>query len=325
MKLLEFLADDEWDAPFFKLLAHNDTGQASGHQAGMVLPKDLRGFLPTLDEGIVTQVSPTTDRHLRVELFIGTTPLGESIIRYQLQTWGGTRSAESRITDGFQAIRDAARENDVIIFQRKADALDRFRLILVPQTQQDLYGELSYLIGQRRWGPLRLDDIPLSQTQLTQVSTEVLELSQKPFQVVQMQIARVETRQTRIARRAVFRERVRREYHSRCAVSGISVTTPTLLHEVECAHIVPVSAGGSDDIRNGITLTQTLHWAFDRGLFGVMPNRTIYIPRKVSQMAENEFLRQFENKTIIEAEQANSRAHGDAFSWHMNKFVRRWD
>ncbi|MCI0348407.1 MAG: HNH endonuclease, partial [Acidobacteriales bacterium] len=118
---------------------------------------------------------------------------------------------------------------------------------------------------------------------------------------------------------------VRREYDRKCAISGIAITTPTSLHEVESAHVVPVSEGGSDDIRNGFTLTQTLHWAFDRGLFGVLPNRTIYIPRRVRVMRENAFLVSFEGRRIAEADTHTLHVHGDAFSWHMEHLVRQWD
>jgi len=96
-----------------------------------------------------------------------------------------------------------------------------------------------------------------------------------------------------------------------------------MLHEVESAHVVPVSEGGSEDIRNGFTLTQTLHWAFDRGLFGVTAARTIYVPRRVKRMTENAFLRQFENKPITEAKTASLRVHADAFRWHFDHLVKQ--
>ena len=45
---IEFLSDEKWDFPFFKKLAANDTGSSPGHQAGMVIPKELRIFFPSL-------------------------------------------------------------------------------------------------------------------------------------------------------------------------------------------------------------------------------------------------------------------------------------
>lgn len=324
MSMREFLTNPDWDAPFFKRLAHNDTGSAVGHQGGMVLPKDLRHFLPRLDESVTSHLVPTTDRYLRTEMFIGSAHLTDSVVRYQFQTWGGTRSAESRLTDGLLPVREHARKGDIMLFQRRADALDRFRLMLVKQATPE-FAEISQWTSGRRWGPLYLTDAPVTQAQLIQARTEVVQLAQHPFEVQRSQVPRVETRQSRIARSSVFGEQVRQEYERKCAVSGIIIATPTMLHEVESAHIVPVSERGSDDVRNGFTLTQTLHWAFDRGLFGVLPNRTIFIPRQVKRMTENAFLKQFESKPITEAKSAAFRVHADAFRWHFENRVKLWD
>jgi len=324
MSMRDFLINPVWDAPFFKRLAHNDTGQAAGHQGGMVLPKDLRHFLPSLDEAATSRVVPTTDRYLRAEMFIGTAQLIESVVRYQFQTWGGTRSAESRITDGFAPLRNRAVEDDLILFQRRADAVDRFRMILVKQGTPE-FEEVNKWVNGRCWGALFVADIPVTQNQLTQARTEIAKLADQPFTLMKPEVARVETRQTKIARSSAFSLGVRSEYMRRCAISGIDVATPSLLFEVESAHVVPLSEGGTDDIRNGLALSQTVHWAFDRGLIGVLPDRTIYIPRLVKRMTENAFLKQFEKKPIAEAKSASLKLHADAFSWHFDHKVRQWD
>lgn len=324
MSIIEFLGDPDWDSPFFKRLAHNDTGQAAGHQAGMVLPKDLRRFLPSLDESATTPLAPTTDRDLRAEMFLGMAHVADRLVRYQFQTWGGTRSPESRITDGFQPLRDSAAEGDLIVFQRRVDVFDRFRLILIRQGTPEFNAVDGMTLG-RRWGALSLANPPVTQQQLSQAATDVLQQAQGEFQLVRPIIPRVETRQTRIARSAVFRARVRSEYDRRCAVSGIGIATPNLFHEVESAHVVPVEKGGTDDVRNGLCLTRTLHWAFDRGLFGVRPDRTIYLPGRARRMTENSFLLQFESRPINEARTAALQVHADAFRWHMNSLVRQWD
>jgi putative restriction endonuclease len=320
-RLLETL---DWDEPFFKRLARNDTGQAVGHQGGMVLPKPLRDFLPTLDVTATTRQSPTVDRHIRVEMFDGANFVAEGDVRYQFQTWGGTRSAESRLTDGLHPLRDRAAEGDIMIIQRRGDTLNRFRFVLVKRGTPE-FVQLSQLISDRRWGPLDEDNPPVTQLLLSQTQNEIADLVKHPFELMRPQVTRVEARQSHLARSSVFRERVRQEYDSKCAVSRIDLSTPTMLKEIECAHVVPLERGGTDDIRNGITLTRTLHWAFDRGLFGVLPERVIYIPRLVMQMPENSFLGQFENKPITEASNEALRVHADAFQWHLQTLVSQWE
>lgn len=88
---------------------------------------------------------------------------------------------------------------------------------------------------------------------------------------------------------------------------------------------MPLSEGGSNDIRNGIVLSQTLHWAFDRGLFGVLANRTIYVPRRIKAMPENVFVKQLEGRAILEARSSKLRVHRAALEWHLENCVRRWD
>ncbi len=321
---LQFLDCPDWDAPFFKKLAHNDTGAAAGNQAGMVLPKDLRMFLPNLDEAATSSIAPTTDRYLRTELFVEMGHVSDRRVRYQFQTWGGTRSPESRLTDGFQPLRNCASANDLVIFQRRLDVFDMFRLILVRQGTTE-FAEVANDVGGRRWGTLFLDNEPVGHREFALAVEEIAELSQGVFQTVRPIVTRVETRQNRIARCSVFRARVGVEYERACAVSGIKIVSPSRHYEVESAHIVPVSKGGTEDVRNGFSLSQSLHWAFDKGLFGVRRDRTVYIPRQVRSMEANNYLRQFENRIITEARTASLRVHSDAFDWHFQNLVRQWD
>lgn len=67
-------------------------------------------------------------------------------------------------------------------------------------------------------------------------------------------------------RDAAFRRHVRHAYDSTCAVSGLRLIDGDGRPEVQAAHIRPVEADGPDTIRNGIALTGTVHWLFDRGL-----------------------------------------------------------
>jgi len=323
-RMREFFLNDDWDAPFFKRLAHNDTGEAVGHQGGIVLPKDLRQFFPTLDQAQTSATSPTTDRHLRVELYLASGRLIEAIVRYQIQTWGGTRSPESRITDNLTSLRNRAAEGDLLVFQRRVDALDRFRLVLLKQETPE-FAEVNSMTGGRRWGILEIGEEPVTQTEILKAEKEIVTLADKPFELLKTEVTRIETRQNKIARCSVFGVKVRAEYERRCCVSGISIATPSAVYEVESAHVVPLNRGGSDDIRNGLSLTQTIHWAFDRGLFGILPNRTIYLPRQVKRMTENAFLKQFEGKPIVEAKTPNLRVHNEAIRWHLETLVKQWE
>ncbi len=71
---------------------------------------------------------------------------------------------------------------------------------------------------------------------------------------------------SRIVRDANFRDGVTRAYDSTCAFTGVRIINGGGRAEVQAAHIWPVSEGGPDTIRNGIALSGTVHWMFDRHL-----------------------------------------------------------
>ena len=87
----------------------------------------------------------------------------------------------------------------------------------------------------------------------------------------------------RLTRRAyrdvAFRRKVRAAYGERCAMSGLRLTNGGGRPEVQAAHIRPVDRQGSDSVRNGLALSGTLHWMFDRGLVSVADDGTILVSR----------------------------------------------
>lgn len=87
---------------------------------------------------------------------------------------------------------------------------------------------------------------------------------------------------SRPMRDAAFKRAVRDAYDLTCAVTGLSLRNGGGRPEVEAAHIRPVEQHGPDSIRNGIALSRTFHWLFDRGLisFGGPPSFEVLVTRK---------------------------------------------
>lgn len=67
-------------------------------------------------------------------------------------------------------------------------------------------------------------------------------------------------------RSRTFALQIQEAYDNRCAVTGLKLTNGGGRPEIEAAHIKPVSEKGPDTIQNGIALSRTAHWMFDRGL-----------------------------------------------------------
>jgi putative restriction endonuclease len=73
----------------------------------------------------------------------------------------------------------------------------------------------------------------------------------------------------RTIREASFRLEVCRAYDDTCAVTGLKIVNGGGRAEVQAAHVKPVAAGGPDIVQNGIALSSTVHWLFDRHLVSI--------------------------------------------------------
>jgi putative restriction endonuclease len=79
----------------------------------------------------------------------------------------------------------------------------------------------------------------------------------------------VEMTVSRPFRDKAFTKAVRFAYENRCAVTGLCLINGGGRPEVQAAHIRPVSEQGPDTIRNGLALSGTFHWLFDRGVISL--------------------------------------------------------
>lgn len=79
----------------------------------------------------------------------------------------------------------------------------------------------------------------------------------------------VEMLVNRKIRDASFRGQVCEAYDDRCAVTRLRIVNGGGRAEVQAAHIWPVTEGGPDVVQNGIALSATVHWLFDRHLISL--------------------------------------------------------
>ena len=97
---------------------------------------------------------------------------------------------------------------------------------------------------------------------------------QVPFQrpIVEMTVSRP-------FRERSFMHNVRAAYSNRCAMTGLRLINGGGRPEVQAAHIQPVAAKGPDSVRNGLALSETVHWMFDRGLISIGDDYKILVAR----------------------------------------------
>lgn len=112
-----------------------------------------------------------------------------------------------------------------------------------------------------------------------------------------------------------FRKTVIDAYDKTCAITGLRLINGGGRAEVEAAHIRPVEHGGPDDVRNGLALSGTVHWMFDRGLIGLSDEGDIIISRKVNDVSQITALVRAERRAIAPMRPEQS-PHPAFLKWH---------
>lgn len=126
---------------------------------------------------------------------------------------------------------------------------------------------------------------------------------------------RVDVITSRVVRDRVFRQIVLRAYDQRCAITGLRLINGGGRAEVAAAHIRPVEANGPDIVNNGIALSGTAHWMFDRGLISLGDDLEILISRQAN---DQDSIRAFINKTgqAHRPRRPLDRPHPHFLQWH---------
>lgn len=137
---------------------------------------------------------------------------------------------------------------------------------------------------------------------------------QVPF-VYEQERDRVARVTTRVVRDRVFRRVVLRAYGERCAITGLKLINGGGRAEVAAAHIRPVEHSGPDIINNGVALSGTAHWMFDRGLITLSDDLDIVVSRHVN---DREGVANLINKTgrLVGPILDRDRPHPVFLRWH---------
>jgi putative restriction endonuclease len=152
-------------------------------------------------------------------------------------------------------------------------------------------------------------------------SSSGLQEEQAPFQFDQ-QRDRVSFTVSRILRDRVFRRIVLRAYDQRCAITGLKLINGSGRAEVAAAHIRPVEASGPDIVSNGIALSGTAHWMFDRGLISLSDELQILISRQANdQDAVRAFVHQ--SGRAFTPSRNSERPHPHFLHWHREYCFKR--
>jgi putative restriction endonuclease len=121
-------------------------------------------------------------------------------------------------------------------------------------------------------------------------------------------------------REAAFAARVKDAYDNTCAMTGLKIINGGGRAEVQAAHIRPVAHDGPDSIRNGLALSGTVHWMFDRGLISADDDGSILIAKDRLPDTVSRLLR--EDRRLATPTQSSSHPHAQFLRYHRERIFK---
>ncbi|MAA99807.1 MAG: HNH endonuclease [Stappia sp.] len=145
------------------------------------------------------------------------------------------------------------------------------------------------------------------------------DVSQTPFISDEYERPVISQLLNRPFRDAKFRQNIRKIYDRTCAFTGLRLINGGGRPEVEAAHIQPVEHGGSDSIQNGIALSGTVHWMFDRGLLSLGDDFSILPSRQLNYDVSHLLHRDMKARV---PEQPHLQPHPHYLAWHRENIFK---
>ncbi len=117
-----------------------------------------------------------------------------------------------------------------------------------------------------------------------------------------------------------FRRTVVTAYRETCAVTGLRIVNGRGKAEVQAAHIRAVANGGPDIVQNGIALSATCHWLFDRHLISLRNDYSLLVAHnRVPSEFQDLFSKQLKCIHLPENEQLWPQTA--YVEWHRERFL----
>lgn len=152
-------------------------------------------------------------------------------------------------------------------------------------------------------------------------SQQLIQDTQHPFSM-QRDVASVQTETP--VRSAGFRKAIMKIYEYTCAVCELNIRASSGASITDAAHIVPFSVSYNDDVRNGMSLCKSHHWAFDTGLISVSEDYQVIVsPSMTEQGPTASMLTGLRDREIWRPEEPEHRPAPEALTWHREQVMRQ--
>ncbi|WP_363350490.1 HNH endonuclease [Methylocystis echinoides] len=130
----------------------------------------------------------------------------------------------------------------------------------------------------------------------------------------------IEQLTSRPFRDRAFAAAVKDAYLDTCAMCGVKIINGGGRSEVQAAHIRPVEHRGPDSVRNGMALSGTFHWMFDRGLISVDDDYRLLLAKDRLPDTIDRFLGG--NERLLVPKRPDLRPHPKFLAWHRSNVFK---
>ena len=149
---------------------------------------------------------------------------------------------------------------------------------------------------------------------IKEYSEQLIQDTQRPFSM-QRDVASIQVETP--VRSAGFRKAIMKIYEYKCAVCALDIRTASGASITDAAHIIPFSVSYNDDVRNGLSLCKSHHWAFDARLFSLNETYQVIVPPISHEHEPTErMLSELSDNCIWTPPVERHRPDQEALAWH---------
>ncbi len=275
------------------------------------IPENKISLSPELAETFLKYWSKVTDRKPNIALPFFHLSKSENF--WHLHANPGYETALRVATQ----IKTFSRLREIVAYASLDDEL--FTLLTVPHDREVLRQTLihNYLSEHKQ-----AIEGSLSETeQISVYREELLRRVEHTFST-QNHIESVQVEEP--IRTASFRQAIMGMYDYTCAACRLRILTPDGESITEAAHIIPFSESHNDDVRNGISLCKSHHWAFEKGLISLDKNYKVIVSEFTLEHGPTEWLlTTLRDTLILLPDHAALYPAQEALAWHRKEILRR--
>jgi putative restriction endonuclease len=169
------------------------------------------------------------------------------------------------------------------------------------------------------------DKLAIDYNLMNSIESEILNEGQSEYKTrikqLEATLTKEEAEEEFFIRGGLFKREIPKIYNYTCAITGMQVVSNSNAQMVDACHIVPFSISKDDTIGNGISLSPTMHRAFDRGLITINEEYLVRVSPTIKEDENPYSLKKLDGKRINLPDNSRYYPLLENLIWHRKE---RW-